>query len=344
MKTMSTRSKTILRWSTFAGAVFLLNLSLTFENRWPTPAIRWQGEASIELAIVVLALWLLWRWLGRLPRAAVNAAGAIWLVLAIGRYADVTAPALYGRDINLYWDVRYVSDVTKMLTRAASFGVIVLVVAGAVLVLAILFLLVRWAIGRVSRALDEADERRVLVWGAVILALLFAAQTAAPSFPAVPSFATLVTATYARQARLVMNARAAAGGAQVLAPSPPITSDLSRVRGADIFLIFIESYGAITYERPELNARLTKSRAGLDAAIHDTGRDVVSTFVESPTFGGSSWLAHISLLSGIEVRDPDTDALLMTQRRDTLAKLFARRGYRTIAWMPGLKQSRGCQV
>ena len=337
MKAMSTASKATLRWTTFAVAVFLLNLSVTFENKWPTPAIRWQGEASIELAIVVLALALLWWSLGRLPRAAVNTVGAIWLALAIGRYADVTAPALYGRDINLYWDVRYVSDVAAMLTTAASFWVIGLVVAGAALALAIVFLLVRWAIARIAHGLDRADERRGLVWAAALLTALFAVQTAAPGFPAVPAFATPVTKTYARQARLVMNARAAAAGAQVLAPSPAITSDLSRVKGADVFLIFIESYGAITYERPELNAHLTKSRAALAAAIHDTGRDVVSTFVESPTFGGSSWLAHISLLSGIEVRDPDTDALLMTQQRDTLAKLFARRGYRTIAWMPGLK-------
>ena len=64
----------------------------------------------------------------------------------------------------------------------------------------------------------------------------------------------------------------------------------------------------------------------------------MSAFVESPTFGGGSWLAHISLLSGIEVRDPDTNALLMTQRRDTMAKAFARRGYRTVAWMPGMRQ------
>jgi len=32
-------------------------------------------------------------------------------------------------------------------------------------------------------------------------------------------------------------------------------------------------------------------------------KDVVSAFVESPTFGGNSWLAHISLLSGLEIRD-----------------------------------------
>ena len=85
--------------------------------------------------------------------------------------------------------------------------------------------------------------------------------------------------------------------------------------------------------------QLDAGRADLDAAIHDTGRDVVSAFVESPTFGGSSWLAHISLMSGVEVRDPDTNARLMTEKRDTIVTTFKRAGYRTVALMPGLRQA-----
>jgi hypothetical protein len=208
-----------------------------------------------------------------------------------------------------------------------------------VLILSALFLLIRWSLGRVADGLDRTGERRALVATAAAFALLFALQAVSARVPRVPAFATPVTSTYTRQARLVMNARAAREGAQLVAPSPPINSDLALVKGADVFLVFIESYGAVVYERPEFNAGLTTTRAGLASAIRDTNRDVVSAYVESPTFGGGSWLAHISLLSGIEVRDPDTDALLLTQRRDTLAKAFARRGYRTIAWMPGLKQA-----
>jgi hypothetical protein len=118
-----------------------------------------------------------------------------------------------------------------------------------------------------------------------------------------------------------------------------MTSDLSLVKGADVVLIFIESYGAVTYDRPEFATRLAARRAALEAAVRATHRDVVSTFVQSPTFGGSSWLAHISLLSGIEVRDPHTNAQLMTEKRDTMATAFSRRGFRTIAWMPGLRQA-----
>jgi len=123
-----------------------------------------------------------------------------------------------------------------------------------------------------------------------------------------------------------------------LAPSPRMDADLSLVRDADVFLIFIESYGAIAFERPDIAARLDAPRAELDAAIRATGRGVASTFVDSPTFGGSSWLAHVSLMSGVEVRDPETNARLLTERRDTMVTGFKRRGFRTVALMPGLRQ------
>jgi phosphoglycerol transferase MdoB-like AlkP superfamily enzyme len=122
-----------------------------------------------------------------------------------------------------------------------------------------------------------------------------------------------------------------------VAPSPPMDADLSLVDGADVLLIFMESYGAVSYDRPEFARQLVVPRAELEAAVHATNRQMVSAFVESTTFGGSSWLAHISLLSGVEVRDHETNAALMHEKRETLATVFKRRGYRTIALMPGLK-------
>src|SRR5258708_14981899 len=94
------------------------------------------------------------------------------------------------------------------------------------------------------------------------------------------------------------------GRSTELPPGPAMNSDLSLVKGADVFLFFIEAYGAISYERPEFAARLTADRARLEAAIHDTNRDVASAYVESPTFGGSSWLPPITLPSGVGFRSP----------------------------------------
>ena len=64
---------------------------------------------------------------------------------------------------------------------------------------------------------------------------------------------------------------------------------------------------------------------------------MVTTTVESTTFGGESWLAHISLLSGTEVRDPDVNRRVdgRTTRHDGHG-LRAARLPRPLAIMPGL--------
>src|SRR3954451_19584592 len=99
-------------------ALFFLNASLTFRNIWPTPGIEWHGDVSIELAVSVLALAVV-ALRRRMSPAVFRGLSALWAMLVIGRYAEVTAPALYGRDINLYWDLRFIPDVIRMVTRVA---------------------------------------------------------------------------------------------------------------------------------------------------------------------------------------------------------------------------------
>jgi len=100
-----------IRRTTLAAAVVVLDVSLTFHNVWPTPAIKWTGELSVELAICIAALVVASRRFGPPSRTALAWLSAIWTGLVVGRYADVTAPALYGRQVNLFWDLRNVSAV-----------------------------------------------------------------------------------------------------------------------------------------------------------------------------------------------------------------------------------------
>jgi hypothetical protein len=325
-----------MRWITLFAALVLLDASLTFENVWPTPAVRWHGALSIELVICLLAMAIVCQWSGPPSRAAIGWLSAIWTVLVIGRYAEVTAPALYGRDINLYWDLRFIPDVSAMVTRVAPAWLVVLSTAAAALILALLYRLLRWAWQIVGVAMANERQRRALIVLPAAALVLFVGPRVSAQVAGEDVFAAPVTRTYARQVKFVA---AALAGSTTLADSPTMNSDLSRVEGADVFVVFVESYGAISFERPEIARPLGAALSQFDAAIRETGRDVVSAFVESPTFGGSSWLAHISLLSGIEVRDPDTNAKLMTAHRDTLVRAFSRRGFRTVALMPGLRQN-----
>ena len=323
---------------TLVAALALLNVSLAFQNVWPTPAIRWEGELSIEFAATVLLLVAARAVVGAPSRAALHGLAAGWVLLSIGHYADVTAPALYGREINLYWDLRYMPDVAAMVIRAAPLWLVTAATVAVAAVLTLLYRVFLWALARVADATTRDGERRALVVMAMLMLAIFAAQRTPGTdawLPAVPVFSTPVVDTYARQARFVAGAMAKSA---TLAASPVIDSDLTLVRGADVYVVFIEAYGAVAFERPDIAPGLVAGRGRLDAAIRETHRTVVSAFVESPTFGGSSWLAHISLLSGVEVKGPETNARLMVEKRDTLVTDFSRHGYRTVALMPGLRQ------
>src|SRR6185295_10489452 len=122
-----------MRWVALCAAVLFLDVSLTFTNIWPTPAISWHGALSIELAVCFIAIAAVARRFGPPSRAVLDALSLLWIVLVVGRYAEVTAPALYGRDVNLYWDLRLMPDVAAMVTRVASWWLILLACAVVVL-------------------------------------------------------------------------------------------------------------------------------------------------------------------------------------------------------------------
>lgn len=325
---------TLRRQLTIAAAVLLLDVAVTFDNIWPTPAVSWTGGTSIELAAVLILLAALER-AGRLSRRRVTGPlAALWMVLMLGRYVDVTAPALYGREINLYYDLRFIPDVAAMVTRVAPTWLILLVIAAVVVVLVLLYRLLRWSWRHVVEGFATRAERNVIAVAAGLIVGVFVGELGGISFAERPLSATPVVATYTRQGVLTLRALF---GTRSIPVSPRLESTFEGVRGADVFLVFVESYGAVSYS-PAIAAGLKASRQQFASDVAGTGRRVLSALVESPTFGGSSWLAHISLLSGVEVKDAQTNALLMRQPRDTLVKAFARGGFRTIGLMPGLRQ------
>ena len=139
---------------------------------------------------------------------------------------------------------------------------------------------------------------------AALLMAIFAAQQLFAQPAAVVSFADAVTPAYARQAPFVLAMVGPGAVAPELGPTPALNNSLAHLEGADVLLLFVESYGAVTYKAPAIADGLVASRVDLGAAVAETyGREVVTAYVESPTFGGGSWLAHLSLISGVEVRD-----------------------------------------
>ena len=72
------------RWAGAAAALILLNLSLTFENVWPTLRVRSTWELSLEVAACVLGLVVARRWLGAPSRVMLRSLSVVWILLVVG--------------------------------------------------------------------------------------------------------------------------------------------------------------------------------------------------------------------------------------------------------------------
>ena len=329
--------QTLQRLVVLGPAIVLLNTSVTFYNVWPTLAVNWYGSLSVELALCLLILAAVGAY-WQLSRNSLRCMAIVWVLMIIGRFADVTAPSLYGREINLYWDLRHLSGVAGMLAAAAPKRAVLEAAAAALVVLMTLYAVVRWAVGRIGKSLEHSLDRRILGILATLAILVWAAQKLELIPEGRRGFAPTVSRAYLRQARLLLEPLVFRRNLTVKGPQP-IESDLAHIRGADVFLIFIESYGAVSYERADIAEGLSASRSRFQSDIQAAGFNVVSAYVDSPTFGGGSWLAHVSILSGVDVRDDDMNMMVMGQKRDTFVTPFRRQGYRPVAIMPGLRQS-----
>ncbi|HRV78479.1 MAG TPA: hypothetical protein P5537_10330, partial [Thauera sp.] len=319
--------------------LFVLNALLVFGNAWPTLWPRPALAVSIELAFAVAALVLLAGWRGRIPPGLVRVLAALatlWIVL---RYVQVTVPALFGRPLNLYWDLPHLGAVLDMGGDGPGAKILLALALGALVVLA-LYGVVSACVRALAHGAAEAGARALLggVAGAAILLWALAPWVGpAPSSVTSSAFARPVAPLALEQIRF-LSAALAADAADRLGADPDFRGDLAALRGADVLILFAEAYGAVTFDRPPIAAALTDAREQLATAIATSGRRAVSGRVVSPTFGGASWLAHAAVLAGVDTRDPADYALLLTTDRPTLVRHFAAHGYRTVGWMPGLQR------
>ena len=322
-------------WLALGVALLALNAALTFHNVWPTLWVVPRPELSLELGVLLLAL-VAWTSLkGPVGTAARVALTLLVLVLVLGRYAEVTAPALYGRPINLYWDGQHVPKVAAMLAEVGPWWLSAALAIGLVALFAALLAGIAWCFGAVARALQARAGQYAVGAVAATLVGLYALGHSL-DWPVRHRYSLPVTATYWQQARFVVEAAMADPDRDLPGLALP-QAGFGRIESDDVLLMFLESYGAVTYDEPELARRVSPARDELAHAAVETGRQIVSAFASSPTFGGGSWLAHASFMSGVEVRDSGDYMLLLTQDRLTWPKLFKSAGYSAVAVMPGLK-------
>ena len=114
----------------------------------------------------------------------------------------------------------------------------------------------------------------------------------------------------------------------------PRSQLLKGLRGKDVLLVFVESYGQMAVQG-------TSFSPGIDAVVKAGTRQLQargfssrSGWLTSSTFGGGSWLAHGTLESGTWINSPSRYSALINSKRLTLPAAFRRAGWRTVADVP----------
>lgn len=326
------------------AAILVLNACLSFSTLWPTPFVVLDARVAPEFVGLWVGVLLLVSWRGRLGALALSALSGAYLLLVVGRYADVTVPALFGRPINAYWDIPQIPRFVWVSLQERPLWFSMAAVAGALLLLVTLYAVIRWGVGVLAHTVAPAAQRTAWAWVVTAAAAGLAGANYAGVQATWPYVSKPVIPVAWRQAQVLVGALSNTRQAALLPPhsavdaarAAPDGTALAALAGADLVLMPLESLGAITYDNRDMNAQLSVSRKRFEDDLRAGGFHVVSAFLTSPTFAGGSDLAHLSMLSGIDLSDPMRHDVLLTTQRETLITLFKANGYQTFGVYPGV--------
>jgi len=265
---------------------------------------------------------------------------AFVIFLRLFRIGDILVPMYFFRPFNLFLDAQFIPDLIHLLYTTFSLKTFTFAAILAVILLAGISWGVWLSFKTIHNFLAYHRNRRL------ILVLIAAGLMALPYLPTGKAhnsggfiaesfflrvveefnFILHVKAHRARQQTVIESAREVGG---------QIPSSLDKLHGADVYIFFIESYGHTIFANRRHFPKIKPVLEDIEKNLEDRGVLVCSTFFDSPTFGGTSWLAHGTLAGGVKLASHMHYNLMITSKAKTIARFFNKAGYRTISAMPG---------
>lgn len=313
-----------------AGVFLYFNFLFSFENVPSTPMLRPMPKISVEAVVLLVGLAGIVALGWKLSRLTKTVVAVLIFFLSVVRYFEVTALGILGREFNLHGDFPHLHRVFEMFWEAVSPLTAALVLGGALVIAIIAIGANRYGLSQWERAVTGKFARR----GAFVAAGTSMAVLALAGRP-------LAFSTSAMVVKQMGNLRT--GEAEVAAlesiewPAQNLDSSLAKLGGANVVLVFLESYGTTLIEDPHHFDAIAPRYRQLEESLSDAGYAFRSSQIQSPTFGGGSWRAHASFLSGVHVDSEHIYDALVRSDRSTLVSALRERGYRTVAAEPGIK-------
>jgi phosphatidylglycerophosphate synthase len=311
-------------------ALLLVWIALVAPNQ--TSELTFGAFARLPLELlVVVALAVV---LPATPRRVLAVVvGAVLSVLVLVKVLDMAFFTAFDRPFDPVDDSTYVGIGIETLRDTVGRTSAYLAVAVVALLVVALLALPVLALLRVTRV--AAGRRGWALRAAVVLGVIWVALRVVGS-PVASTSATALAVDEVQAVRSGLQEREklAAQLTYDRFGATPGNRLLTGLRGKDVLLVFVESYGRIALEDSSFSPRV---RAVVDqgtAQLRSAGFASRSAFLTSPTFGGLSWLAHSTLQSGIRVDGQRDYDQLVQDNRLTLTRAFKRAGWRAVGAMP----------
>jgi phosphatidylglycerophosphate synthase len=289
-----------------------------------------EGLILIALAVVLPAT---------VRRLLAGVVGLALGPLVILKILDIGFFTTFDRPFDLLGDAGNAGVGIETLRAALGRTEANLVVVGAVLGAVALLVLTTLAALRLTRVAAEHRHwtlRSVAALGAVwALCWVFGAQLVSHTPIASTSAASFVIGE-------VGSVRADVHDAHVFANqirhdpfgNTPADQLLTGLRGKDVLLVFVESYGQVSVQGSSFSPAIDALLDNGTRQLRGVGFSARSAFVNAPGFGGISWLAHSTLQAGVWANSQRRYDQLVAAHRLTLNDAFHRAGWRTINFAP----------
>ncbi|WP_033289560.1 sulfatase [Amycolatopsis jejuensis] len=269
-------------------------------------------------ALVVAALALVLPPRGRTVLAVVS--GVLLGMVVVLKAADLGFDAVLSRPFDPVLDWSFVIAGLEFAGRFAVAGVLVAIAGVLVLMVVAVRWLTRLAVGR-----RTVSTRVVAVLSVIWIAAALTGAEFTPGQPFASRSAVALAYDDLRRVGADLDDRAEFA-AQVAADRTAVPLD--GLRGKDVLFAFVESYGRGAVDG------VARQLDEATAELHHAGFSARSGFLESPTFGGGSWLAHATFQSGTWVNNQQRYTDLLAGQRLTLTRAFGAAGWRTVHDVP----------
>lgn len=315
-------------------------LSVIENVRYPAlePAF-WYFRPSVDATVLFIALAVcgMWRW--PVPRIALGILAFLFTFVRLFRVADGVTLRMQHRGTNVFIDAQLFPGLVRLAYTTVPIEKLLLMTAAGLIVLG----LVGWVVYRIlnQSARLLKDQRRVLAFGTCVLAFAVLGsragsartrdwQSGAFAASVVPRLGSDFTSYWDARSFPEQVQRQVAAQAHLHSG----TQILSELRGANVLLIFVESYGETVLSYDHYREPTLRAYERWESSLSPLGFNIASHVLESPTVGGYSWLAHLTLATGIKVTDQVRYKRLYKMRPKTIVHYFREAGYQTLVVQP----------